>query len=660
MRTPAMTTNDPLGDQVRAVLAAAMGQLQAARPPVPPVPPPTPEPAPPPPHPAPEDTTDEVADSWDDEDLPTPETEVATATSHNEPAPEPAPLALPAWYPAHINSATFDLQKFLQSIPNIAELLKIPEGRRALTFADPLLFALVYLPHHLKDANNPSAPPSFADCHFDWCRTALNWVANRNRTDPIEPAEDRIAEVAPRMCGKSTWWFLIIALWAAAHGHKKFIAAFASTSTQAEGHLRTFKNEIDTNRYLREDFPDLCSPKRRPRGAIVADRVDTYQAQSGFVFVAKGIDSNNLGMKVEEARPDFLLLDDVEPDERMYSADLAKKRLGTIQDAILQLNIYASVVFVGTVTMPNSIIHQIVKHSQGNRDPELDWVRDEKIQGHHYLPIVKTVDPATGIATERSLWPEKWSLEYLKSIQHTRSYAKNYANDPKGRDGDYWNDEDFTRVAFTRTTNTRTAIFIDPPTTTSRYSDPAGIAVVSWNPPTPEQLSAPYEMEAPRPTRESGTLKKRARNTTIKTHPGTVSVRHAESQKLTGRPLAQYVYSFIASRPDLNIQRIIVEVTQGGDLWLEVFAGSPVRVEVVNPRESKEVRFERALNYYQKTPTLVTHDAGGNTARMEEEQLSFPKGAHDDIADAGITGILYFLEPRPRKRRAQTKVRSYV
>lgn len=651
---------DPLGDQVRQVLAAAMGSLRAGR-----AAPPAATPAPSSPAPAAQGYDEEVADSWDDEDSPTPPEPPARPepeeTSKDTP-PHPQNAALPFWFPAEINSATFDLQKYLQSIPNIKDLLGKPNGRRAITFADPLMFALVYLPHHLKDVNAPTKPPSFADCHFDWCRLALRWVANRNRTDAIEPAEDRIAEVAPRMCGKSTWWFLIIALWAAAHGHKKFIAAFASTATQAEGHLRTFKNEIDTNRYLREDFPDLCTPKRRPRGAIVADRVDTYQAQSGFVFVAKGIDSNNLGMKVEETRPDFILMDDVEPDERMYSADLAEKRLGTVQDAILQLNIYASVVFVGTVTMPNSIVHQIVKHSNGTQ--QYDWVRDEKIQGHHYLPIVRTTDPLTNETTERSLWPEKWPLEYLKSISHTRSYAKNYANDPKGRDGDYWNDEDFTRTPWTPLAGTgrpsRTAIFVDPPTTSSKTSDPAGLAVVTYSFPTPQERATPFEMEAPRPIRESGTLKKRARNQTTRLHPGTVDIRWADSIRLTGKPLALHIYKLLQEHPEWGVQRIIVEVTQGGDLWLEVFAGSPWRIEVVNPRESKELRFERGLAYYQKIPTLVRHNPDGSCARLEEEQLSFPKGAHDDIADAAITGILYFLEPKSRKTKVRTRVRSYV
>jgi len=598
-------------------------------------------------------------------------------------APSPQDYTnLPLWADPFINSATFSLKSYLSSIPNIERLLKSPQGRRALTRADPLLFALTYLPHHLKDANNPTAPPSFADCHFVWCRLALRWAANRNRApnDPLpKPQEDRIAEVAPRMCGKSTWWFLIVPMWAAAHQHKRFVAAFASTATQAEKHLRTFKNEIDNNKYLREDYPDLCSPKRRPRGAVVSDRVDEYQAQDGFVFSARGVDSSNLGMKVEQMRPDLLLMDDVEPDETSYSPDMAKKRLRTIQDAILPLNIYASVVFVGTVTMPNSVIHQLVKSARKQKTE--DWITDEAIKAHYYPPIVQ--ENKGNKIEQRSLWPEKWSLEFLQSIKHTRAYAKNYANDPRGVDGDYWNGEDFTNAPFPKLTDktqsfTRTAVFVDPPTTAQKTSDPAGIAIVTWLPPTkqdavnylrdqlPAEAGSSLIAELDTMSRDMSVPQgynkhnKHATNKTVQRHPGNVFIRHAEQKRATGKALAKHVYALIANNPHLNIRRIVVEATQGGDLWLEVFDGSPVTVEITNPREGKETRFGRALEYYQKRPTLVTHDNAANLSELEEQQLGFPHMVHDDIADAAVSGTLYFLEPKPKKRKIKTRSSSYV
>jgi hypothetical protein len=72
---------------------------------------------------------------------------------------------------------------------------------------------------------------------------------------------------------------------------------------------------------------------------------------------------------VGEKRPDLIILDDVEPSESNYSAYLAEKRLSTIQNAILPLNEWARVVWVGTVTTDGSLIHQAVKSTQRRRCP---------------------------------------------------------------------------------------------------------------------------------------------------------------------------------------------------------------------------------------------------------------------------------------------------
>ncbi|WP_176734727.1 hypothetical protein, partial [Streptomyces sp. EN23] len=193
-----------------------------------------------------------------------------------------------------------------------------------------------YLKHHLKD---DEGRVTFGDAHLDWCRAARHWIRQ-----PAGPGENRHAYIAPRNMGKSTWWFLILPTWAAAHGHVRFAAAFAMAAGPAQTHLATFKREIDTNALLRRDYPKLCTAAKRPSGTNIADTQSMYMAESGFVFAARGIDSSNLGMKVGEQRPDLILCDDIEPDESSYGPELARKRRTTLVDAILPLNVYARVV----------------------------------------------------------------------------------------------------------------------------------------------------------------------------------------------------------------------------------------------------------------------------------------------------------------------------
>lgn len=477
--------------------------------------------------------------------------------------------------------------------------------RKALA-ADPVAFAVIYLTHHLRD---PDGRVTFAEVHYEWARIARGWSA------PLEPQANRHAFIAPRETGKSTWWFLILPLWAAVNGHVRFAVAFASADAQATGHLSTLKRELERNTLLRNDFPDLCAPARQQSGGTLADRQGMLHTQSGFVFAARGVDSATLGLKVGEQRPDLLIFDDVEPHEAQYSADQAKKRLSTITEALFPLNVRARIVLVGTVTMTGSITHQVVKAAHDTLEPdEGRWIADERIHCHHHVPIVTDPD-----GTERSMWPEKWSLDWLKSIRHTRSYAKNYLNDPMGSDGDYWTSDDF-RYERLDPPPTRWLLQLDPAVTTKGTSDYTGWSVVAYSPASNK-----------------------------------VEVVDAGQVRLTGEALRAWVLRKLTHHE--RIRAVRVEVNQGGDLWYTVLHNLPVTLLVHTSKESKEVRFSYALDFYQRGGGMVVHRERLRIA--EEQMVAFPRAPYDDVADAVVSGILYFLRPSPKVPTGQ-RSESYV
>lgn len=477
--------------------------------------------------------------------------------------------------------------------------------RRALA-ADPVAFAIVYLSHHLKDSDGRV---TFSEVHYEWARIAETWKG------VSQPQESRHAFIAPRETGKSTWWFLILPLWAAATGVRRFAVAFAHADNQATGHLATFKRELETNALLRADFPELCEPARKPSsGSTLADRQGMLHTQSGFVFAARGVDTASLGLKVGEVRPDLLIFDDIEPDEARYSKDLAEKRRGTITDALLPLNIRAAVVMVGTVTMPGSIMHQMVRVSLGSDDPELKWIKDEKIIPHHHKPILTNPD-----GTERSMWPEKWSLSWLCSMRHTRSFKKNYENDPMGRDGSYWTSDDFV-YGTVGVEATRWILQLDPAVTTKDKSDYTGWAIVAYRPPSRED-------PARKPMAE---------------------VIASGKVRLAGEALRAWVLATLARHE--KIKAVRVEVNQGGELWFTVLHDMPVKVLVHTSNESKEVRFAYALDLYHRGHVLHREPM----RELEEQMVSFPKAPYDDIADAAVCGVLFFLAELPRVQTTAT------
>ena len=470
--------------------------------------------------------------------------------------------------------------------------------RRAIAEKSPLHFALVYLAHHLKGTDGSI---SLSEVHERWIDYASDWG------DDLEPGEHRDAFVAPREMGKSTWFFLILPMWGAATGRVKFAAAFADSAAQAETHLSSFKKELDENRRLREDYPALVAAAVRPRGSTVADNRAMLQTRAGFVFAARGIDSGNLGMKVGNQRPDLLILDDVEPGESNYSAYQVEKRLGTILDVVLPLNVAARVCLVGTVTMPGSIIHQLVRHAE---EPQ-EWIKDEGFRVHHALPVEQ--DEA---GVRRSVWPEKWPLDFLDGIAHTRRYAKNFLNEPVPTDGDYWQPETFRYGTLDGIT--RQILSIDPSVTTKTTSDWSGLAVVGFAPESRRCL-----------------------------------VRYAAQVKLNGAGLRQRALAVLEEYPETT--HILVESNQGGDLWREVFHHMPVPVILKHNTEKKEVRAAEALNHYERGRVL--HEV--RLPEAEQQMCSFPKVAHDDIVDAIGNPVNRLLKAKAKKRTASVAVATY-
>ncbi len=481
-------------------------------------------------------------------------------------------------------------------------LLDVPEGRRILTRLDPLAFALVYLRDHLRDENGVV---SLALVHEEWIQQAKTWI------NPVKVNKgSRRAYIAPRSMGKSTWWQLIFPMWAAAHGHIHYIAAFSASAQQAKQKLRDFKTELDNNPLLRADYPGLCTPARRSSGVSDADRQDMYVSAGGFAFSAHGADSEILGMKVRHVRPDLLILDDIEPDESNYTPYLKKKRLTTVQDSILALNLKARVVLVGTVTMPGSIIHDLVKHAAG-RETE-PWIVEEQFTAHHAKPILHADD-----GTEYSVWPEKWSMEFLQSERTFRSFAKNFENDPMGYDGKYWSREDFRYGDLPGIT--KTLLQIDPAVTAKTTSDYTGLAVVGYSP-----------------------------------SQGKVLVKHAVGVKLIGKDLRNHVVGILEQFPEIRVVRI--EVNQGHDLWKDVFHHLPgVKVITHTSSASKEVRFAQGLDWWQRGRVLHTD----RMPMLEEQAVGFPEAAYDDVIDATVAGVQFFLQPQV-KAKAGSTVRNYM
>jgi predicted phage terminase large subunit-like protein len=454
-----------------------------------------------------------------------------------------------------------------------ADAAVVSELRRRVAYSDPLVFGLLYTPAHL---TLDGGDISLSDIHAEWISHAG------------EPG--RRIYVAPRGSGKTSWHYLLLPLWMAATGRRRFIAAFSDSGMQSELHLSSFKLELSRNDRLRQDYPDLCAPGKRPTGASVADNQSLLYTKSGFAFAARGADGSSLGIKLGDARPDHLLLDDIEPHASAYSSYQVSKRLATVTDAILPMGSqHASCTLVGTVTLTNSVIHQAVTHHL--HPEESRWIDDEGFTVHHAEPF----DDAG-----ESIWPERWPTEYLRSIEGTRSFALNFLNQPQNLDGEYWLPTDFVYGALP--TASRRILVVDPAVTTARTSDETALAVVSYS-----------------------------------AHTRSACVDHVQGVRLKGEPLRELCLRILSQFPD--IAYCVWERNQGGEMLpTSVLHDFPVEVRTVHNSEPKPIRIERALSYYRRG--VVTHARPFPTA--ESQMMEFPRGLHDDQADAVSIALDHF------------------
>lgn len=480
----------------------------------------------------------------------------------------------------------FPLDRYLAKLRHGG--MRYSRFRREACRTSPILFALTYFPHHLRSAETNDVI-SLSEFHIAAAMAAKQWM----RTD-LGPAELRTGVLSARASGKSTWYFLILLLWALAYEHRRFVLAFSHTGPMARRHLLSLCSELARNPKLRADFPELVAPRMQGRRAVM-DTQDGYMAASGVAVVVAGLDQGMLGIKVENRRPDMILVDDGEPPESKYSDYQKEQRLRTLVDAVLPMGLNAVVNLVGTTTRLGSIMDDVRTGKP--------WAVEEQFVCQHTLALA--VDEDTG--EERSTWPHRWPLEYLQSIRHTRSFALNFQCMPMSKDGTHWTQDDFvydTKGRLARMLDAK-VLAIDPAVTSGAQSDQTGLSVVGW----------------------SGSMRK-------------CLIERARGVRMDPAALRELVHRTL--RADPAIRTVVCEVIQGGEWIIQALQPLPGGVKLVKPkrtRQSKLSRITELYDHYQRGEVIHAKPLQA----LEAQMLAHPTD-HDDIVDSVDIGVRWLLE----------------
>jgi predicted phage terminase large subunit-like protein len=280
-------------------------------------------------------------------------------------------------------------------------------------------FAEIYLPHHLVDEQTGEHIP-FGPHHLE----LFDLVEE-------EKADKRILRAEPREHGKSTIFDLIVVLWWLATRRKHFVLLVGDTSSQAEGHLHSVISELEENALLLEDFAHL-RPKMDRKGQFVKWTDREIILETDQIVMAAGAGKSLRGVKRKQHRPDAIIVDDLENDEHVATKAQRDKQENWFLRALLNLLAKGGdFYYTGTILHHDSVMMRVIKSEKARREFGEPEVWDTK--------VVPAEDEEG-----KPLWPGMWPKERLEAKKReigSIAYAQEFLNDPSKREGKLFKEE---------------------------------------------------------------------------------------------------------------------------------------------------------------------------------------------------------------------------
>lgn len=487
----------------------------------------------------------------------------------------------------------------------MTEIPKTNEGRAKLIeeylAAHPMEWGRTYFPHHFRLAS--------PDFH--------RWMIN----DAMK--ERRYAVASPRQSAKSTILVFLYPFHALMFKRKRFIVIVSNTFKKAAMHLDSIKKELVENELLKNTFRGLSITKD-------AEGDSEFRHADGFSckILCKGVDQigSVRGVKFGAYRPDLILGDDMEDDELVRNPERRRQLLEDFNTALVPAGDRnnCQYIFVGTILHDDAQMAKLVSATQYT----------------DYKKMFLTAHIDYGKETERSLWPETWSVEFLRQLmkEDPNAYAKEYQNNPvagtnvrfEKKDFRYWKleggdyvllDEQGAVVARDSLKTCRAAVSCDLAWKEKRESD-SSVLLPGFITPNSDILVYSYICKKGMRPDETEEL---------------LFTMVDRLEKLTGTTVP------------IGFEKAMLEnVTQ----WL-LKQGMRRRNKFLATKElvwdaDKLTRIETRLQP-RYTQHVIYHMSG--MGELEYQLERFPSGTHDDLPDAlqGLVQLLQFPKSRPKE-----------
>lgn len=239
-----------------------------------------------------------------------------------------------------------------------------------------------------------------------------------------------IAVAAPRGHAKSTALTHNFGLAAVLFRWESHMMIVSATEELAMGQIGDMAKELRENDDLRAEF-GVQKFITDSKGEIIVRCDDGYE----FRILARGADQRIRGIKWRGRRPGLILMDDVEEDEQVLSADRRKKFGRWVRRALIPMGRKGCRIrWHGTILHTDAMLARILRRT----GEDSAWI-GKTYRAHNSFDDFANI-----------LWPEMWDEASLRKTRQmyisehdSAGYAQEYLNDPREDENAYLKIEQF-------------------------------------------------------------------------------------------------------------------------------------------------------------------------------------------------------------------------
>lgn len=478
-----------------------------------------------------------------------------------------------------------ELQAHLKNLPHLAD--KDRDKRVAKALKNFKYFVKTYFPHHIE----------YTKREYSEFR---NFVYSD--IDNLIDEYRLLLFLVYRGGAKTTLFARLLTLWAIAKRDKRFIVIISNSLDVAQNSIELIKTEIEENQNFRVDF-EIKEGDTWQSAEIVISSKDTLIKVKAFGAGKRIRGENFLG-----ARPDLIILDDIENDENVESKTQRDKLYKQFTKAILKLpsrqNSKFNIIIIGT------LLHY---------DAVLKRIKDRRDVKSFEFALVNS------FPSNMEAWEELYKLERKQALREYNSnkkiYNEGYLLDDERLDKfsimmEYFEDKEsflseYQHIAL----SSENALF-------SEYSTfetiPNDLVYYMGIDPALGKAKGDYSaisiIGKSNQTKNFYTIYSKG----FKIHPN--------------RLIEKIIELYLSFKP----LKVVVETVAFQEFFKDILKENSTKHNIFLPivekknRVNKELRID-SLSPYIESGTLLINP---NEHLLIEELLTYPKSAHDDLLDS--------------------------